>query len=219
MLHSFSFLTVPGTWLNSDDAYNEDTHTLQPSSNVTCFARALSSKGDPLKGDDGIAQLVYYQVGVGSSGSWWDRISGGITGAGLDENIREAYAFIVQNWRPGDEIFLIGFSRGAFTARSIAGLISTVGILTRSGMTYFYRIFLDYENMNDKDYKNPVSNIDTDMLNACLPLSNPKKRAEYIRNLIGHKGLDGKDDPLTVFSDDKPMITAIGVWDTVGQTF
>jgi Uncharacterized alpha/beta hydrolase domain (DUF2235) len=202
--------------MNSDDPYDAKTHALEPSTNVTRFARSLNSKGDPLKGEDGITQLVYYQAGVGSTGSLWDRFNGGVTGAGLSENIREAYAFITQNWSPGDEIFLIGFSRGAFTARSIAGLISTVGILTRSGMAHFYRIFLDYENMNEKNYHNPVKDADTDILNTCLPLGDHKKREEYLRILTEHKTPDGQNDPLTIINDVEPMITAIGVWDTVG---
>jgi uncharacterized protein (DUF2235 family) len=204
--------------MNSDNGYDDKTHALLPSSNVTRFARALSSRGDALREEDDIPQLVYYQAGVGSTNSLWDKISGGITGAGLDEHIREAYAFIAQNWYPGDEIFLLGFSRGAFTARSISGLISTVGILTRSGMAHFYRIFKDYENMNEKNYHNPVKDSETDMLNKYVPLSDPAKRADYIRKLTEHKTPAGEDDPFTVFNNDEPMITAIGVWDTVGQS-
>jgi hypothetical protein len=86
-------------------------------------------------------------------------MKGGATGSGLDEHIREAYSFIAQNHNDGDQIILTGFSRGAFTARSIAGLIDTVGILSRMGMTHFYRIFKDYENMNVQDWnKNPAEN-------------------------------------------------------------
>lgn len=90
-------------------------------------------------------------------------------GTGLDEHIREAYAFIVQNYVEGDEIILLGFSRGAFTARSIAGLIDTVGLLTRGGMAHFYRIFKDYENMNIVKYENPVPGLD--IPKKCLPIS------------------------------------------------
>lgn len=54
---------------------------------------------------------------------------------------------------PGDEIFLLGFSRGAFTARSIAGFIAAVGLLTRRGMDNFYPIFDDWENQLKPDYK------------------------------------------------------------------
>lgn len=56
------------------------------------------------------------------------------------------------NYEPGDEIFLAGFSRGAFTARSVAGLIASVGLLTRAGLAEFYPIFKDWENQLDDGY-------------------------------------------------------------------
>jgi uncharacterized protein (DUF2235 family) len=64
----------------------------------------------------------------------------------LSENIREAYGFLAKNYMKDDEIFLLGFSRGAFTARSIGGMIESVGLLTTKGMAYFYPIFSDWEN-------------------------------------------------------------------------
>jgi uncharacterized protein (DUF2235 family) len=54
---------------------------------------------------------------------------GGITGAGIDKNIKDIYTFLILNYEPGDEIYLFGFSRGAYTARSIGGLIRNCGIL------------------------------------------------------------------------------------------
>ena len=77
---------------------------------------------------------------------------GGLTGEGIEENIREAYAFIANNWNEGDEIVILGFSRGAFTARSISGLIEAIGVLTPVGMVDFLPIFKDWENQLDPDY-------------------------------------------------------------------
>ena len=54
---------------------------------------------------------------------------------------------------PGDEIILIGFSRGAFTARSISGMIHDIGLLTREGMTNFYAIFKDLQNAKNAKYR------------------------------------------------------------------
>jgi hypothetical protein len=51
-----------------------------------------------------------------------------------------------------DEIYLIGFSRGAFTARSVGGLIATLGLLTKEAMSNFYYIFEDFESAGKKDY-------------------------------------------------------------------
>jgi hypothetical protein len=71
--------------------------------------------------------------------------------------VREAYSFLATNYSPGDEIFLIGFSRGAFTARSIAGLIAQVGLLTKSGLGYLADVFKDVKHQRDPHYrpKNP----------------------------------------------------------------
>lgn len=92
----------------------------------------------------GISQVVYYQAGVGTSGSFVSKALGGATGDGLLENIRAAYGFLAHNYSIGDELFFIGFSRGAFTARAIAGLVTALGILTKSGMNEFYSVFKDY---------------------------------------------------------------------------
>lgn len=79
--------------------------------------------------DDGITQIVHYDNGVGTS--LRDKMSGGITGYGLFENIEQAYQFLIFNYDPGDEIYCFGFSRGAFTARSFIGFIRAVGIIER----------------------------------------------------------------------------------------
>ncbi len=77
---------------------------------------------------DGYEYLVYYGWGVGT-GPLLDRLSGGVMGAGLDHNVRQAYRFLSASYRPGDQIFMFGFSRGAFTARSLCGYLQTVGLL------------------------------------------------------------------------------------------
>ena len=59
----------------------------------------------------------------------WDRFRGGALGSGLSTNIRQAYRFLIRHYRPGDELLLFGFSRGAYTVRSLAGLIRNCGIL------------------------------------------------------------------------------------------
>ena len=77
---------------------------------------------------DGFEYIVYYDRGVGT-GPFLDPLKGGIFGDGLDQKIREAYRFLSYWYRPGDEIFIFGFSRGAFTARSLAGYLQAVGLL------------------------------------------------------------------------------------------
>lgn len=122
---------------------------------MTRIARAILPETTK-KTTEGIPQIVYYQAGIGTEGTWWDHIYGGGTGAGLSENIREAYSFLAKNYMEDDEIFLIGFSRGAFTARSIGSMIASVGLLTTKGMEHFYPIFSDWENQVKPDgWKSP----------------------------------------------------------------
>ncbi|WP_328456829.1 DUF2235 domain-containing protein [Amycolatopsis sp. NBC_00438] len=106
-----------GTW-NTPDQTSGGT----PSpTNVTKLALAVAGKAD------GVPQLLYYHRGVGSYGR--PRLRGGAFGVGVSHDVLRAYRFVVENYEPGDEIFLFGFSRGAFTARSVAGLIRNAGVL------------------------------------------------------------------------------------------
>lgn len=93
--------------------------------NVLRLSRAIKPVAS-----DGVSQITYYQWGVGSAG-WRDKLTGGAFGDGLEQNIEHAYRFLVHNYEPGDEVLLFGFSRGAFTARSLAGLIAACGILRK----------------------------------------------------------------------------------------
>jgi uncharacterized protein (DUF2235 family) len=80
--------------------------------------------------DHGQRQESYYHPGVGTSGKWWDKKLGGGTGAGLDQYIKSAYQKLCYSYSPGDQIFLFGFSRGAYTVRSLGGFIGRCGLLT-----------------------------------------------------------------------------------------
>ena len=99
-------LCCDGTWSTPDQ-----THA----TNVTKIALAVEPDGD------GVAQLVFYQRGVGTS--FGERIRGGAFGWGLSWGVQDVYRFVVDNYEPGDELFLLGFSRGAYMARSTAGLL------------------------------------------------------------------------------------------------
>jgi uncharacterized protein (DUF2235 family) len=81
-----------------------------------------------------IQQWVSYVSGPGARGFLADRLMGGAFGLGLEANLSSAYWHLALNWEPGDEIYIFGFSRGAFTARSLAGLIGRIGILTPEAM-------------------------------------------------------------------------------------
>ena len=79
-------------------------------------------------------QITYYDDGVGTDNLRLLRLLGGAFGWGLKRNIREAYEFLAMTYEPDDKIFLFGFSRGAFTMRSLAGLICRCGLLTRHAL-------------------------------------------------------------------------------------
>ena len=141
-----------GTWL--DSASGLQWKQLPIPSNVTRISLAIKPESS-----DKISQVVYYQAGVGSMGNIIDKVVGGATAVGISENIRAAYSFIANNYYTGDEIFLIGFSRGAFTARTVGGLIDYIGLLTKEGLPYLAEIFEDYENRQNSNYKSAYPNL------------------------------------------------------------
>lgn len=111
-----------GTW-NSPD---ETVHGIAVATNVVRVAQAVLPRAA-----DRIEQRLYYDPGVGTAGSYLKRVFDGATGSGLSVNVRQAYRYLISCYEPGDELFFFGFSRGAFTVRSLGGLIRNCGILRR----------------------------------------------------------------------------------------
>ena len=184
-------LCEDGTWLNSENGSIQGAVSIP--SNVTRIARAIKPVGD-----DGVPQVVYYHYGVGATGTLLNKLSG-LGGAGINEIIREGYSFIANNYSPGDEIYIFGFSRGAFTARSIAGLIDKIGILTKAGLPYLAEIFRDVRHAHDRNYVPKHPDIPfRDKMSAADP--------EY-REELQHLKLTRLDVPIKV----------VGVWETVGS--
>lgn len=89
---------------------------------VTKVALAISDSDA-----DDHRQILHYEKGVGSRPG--EHLLGGAFGVGLSRNIQSCYRFLVRNYEPGDELYFFGFSRGAFAARSLAGLVRNSGIL------------------------------------------------------------------------------------------
>jgi uncharacterized protein (DUF2235 family) len=126
-------------------------------------------------------QLVYYDPGVGNPGAipgvtWQDRLRGKLQrlwglafGQGIYENMAEAYLFLMREWKPGDRICVFGFSRGAFTARSLAGMVARFGILDRAmeGLvpTLLHLYFAD-PKQDEAKYQAIVSQLNTSF---CTP--------------------------------------------------
>jgi uncharacterized protein (DUF2235 family) len=209
-----------GTWMNSDSGWvkgkgGSSGHPQTPS-NVTRIARAMKDQDDAHH-----QQIVYYQAGIGTGVGLYDHIIGGGTGAGLAENIREAYSFLVSNYsehdklKQPDSIFLLGFSRGAFTARSIGGFIGAIGILKKIAMPFFYEIFQDWSNAIDA--KRPPRFFDTYYkLNPGLKKKYPP--AEYIgdKHKIDDYMQAYREILISLSLTQEVKVKCIGVFDTVG---
>jgi len=84
-------------------------------------------------GTDGIKQIKWYDEGVGTK--WYDRFIGGSIGAGLELNIVQGYEFLAKEYEDGDEVYVLGFSRGAYTARSLVGMIRNCGLILPKHLT------------------------------------------------------------------------------------
>jgi uncharacterized protein (DUF2235 family) len=87
-------------------------------------------------------QLVYYSAGVGTQTG--ERLSGGMFGIGINEEVIDAYQWLVEHYEPGAQVFIFGFSRGAFTARSLAGFISKCGLLKPGSPVSMKQMFERY---------------------------------------------------------------------------
>lgn len=133
-------LCFDGTWNKPDYSGNDGEST-----NVYLLSELLS-KSDK--------QLVYYDEGVGCE--WYDRIIGGVSGAGLSDNIKQAYEYLSAVWMPGDKVFLFGFSRGAYTARSLGGMLYSCGLNSspqRPGTEVAFNIYKNADKNERAAYK------------------------------------------------------------------
>ncbi|MGY3233298.1 uncharacterized protein (DUF2235 family) [Bradyrhizobium sp. USDA 4448] len=134
-------------------------------------------------------QRVYYSQGVGTRRG--ESARGGVTGWGIDDEIIEAYTWLIQNFDDGDEIFIFGFSRGAYTARSLSGLICKCGVLRLGAPLSIEQLYARYRIYD----------------------------AATIRSLVGKPLPDSaslEERWLTAYS--RPTkVKYVGVWDTVGS--
>lgn len=177
----------------------------QVPSNITRIVRAIPPVGVDHTGPQPkpITQVTFYQNGIGTGyGGWYQQYIGkyvsGATGEGLAFNIREAYNFICSNYHRDDEVILLGFSRGAFTARSISTLIRQLGLLTPKGLSHLVEITDDWEHQMNKDYKSPYPD-------EPFPNRPSFSTKEYHKTLHDLK-----------MTRQNISIKCVAVWDTVG---
>jgi uncharacterized protein (DUF2235 family) len=148
--------------------------------------------------DKDVPQITYYNSGVGSGGLI-DRFIGGAFGAGLKANVKRGISFLALNYEKGDEIYLFGFSRGAYTARAVAGVLGTGGIpLDISETEDHWNLYQQMAKLKDqRGHYGP----------------NSKKRAPYDTEI---NDLQDKLDKITRYKGKDLPIRCVGVWDTVG---
>lgn len=181
-------------------------------SNVTKLCRLISryseKKTDKARNWH---QLVYYDSGIGTGNlSGVESARQGGTGAGLMENVIEAYNFIALNYQEGDEIFCFGFSRGAFTARAVSGLVADIGVIKPLEMQYFPRIYRAYMRYGSEDVKTGKSFGTQATIDA-------KAGKGFRESAAWQKLIE-----MGTFIDQPPtnasrQIKVVGVWDTVGS--
>jgi uncharacterized protein (DUF2235 family) len=148
-----------------------------------------------------VPQVAIYHDGVGTESLRWLRIFSGATGWGLSRNVKQLYGELARVYDPGDRIFLFGFSRGAFTVRTLAGLINTCGILdvTRYGSN---RLFQKGLRVAYREYRRKYQ--------TWVSLKLRGKRMPDPRQVQYHcVDIPGFDDATP------PVVQFIGVWDTV----
>ena len=167
-----------GTW-NTPDQSDQGRPT--PTNVFKLYAAATEGAVN------GAVQLRYYHPGVGTGDSRTDKLLGGGLGLGLERNIKSAYRNLCDSYTSGDDIFLIGFSRGAYTVRSLGGFITRCGLINLSGL------------------KEPEvwRRIDT-----AFRAGYRKQRDDW--NTEDWPRVDGPKGPATI------PIRFVGVWDTVG---
>lgn len=96
-------------------------------------------------------QTVYYSAGVGTQSG--ERISGGMFGIGINEEVISAYEWLVEHYETDAQLFIFGFSRGAFTARSLAGFISECGLLKPGSPVSIKQLYARYRKGTAKSVR------------------------------------------------------------------
>jgi uncharacterized protein (DUF2235 family) len=133
-----------GTWNRPD----QKAGGVEAPTNVVKLAWAIAPVDSK-----GVSQIVHYLSGVGTE-SIEGKLFGGAFGTGLDDHIRDCYRFLIHNYIPGDELYLFGFSRGAYTVRNLAGLLRNSGLLTLDSADHEGEAVSLYRDRNDRTHPN-----------------------------------------------------------------
>jgi len=204
-------ICMDGTWQNLRQDYPTNVGLIARS--VAHKETVLDAAGNPT--GEYIYQTVIYTHGVGSNigaltkvtfGSWMmamlNKIFGGALGEGLEDGILDTYLRLAFNYEEGDELYIFGFSRGAFAARRLAGIINTAGILSRRSVHRAWDAFqLYYDAPGDDATQEEILE--------------HASRALAFRQEHGKGGRNPDGTRFTI--DAPPKIAYMGVFDTVMQ--
>jgi hypothetical protein len=192
------------------DGTNNTLTANEHDTNVLKLYSHLSSQQRP-------EQLLYYDPGVGAPdalppmtvGDWLrnkiKRLWSLASGRGIYENMAQAYLFLMKHYRPGDQIYLFGFSRGAFTVRCISGMIHLFGILNSQHETMLPTLLRVY-----------FSDVKTAGIFTVFKLCKRMLGVEAAEDLRTRQAVS--DQIRTTFCDAERQLAPvhfIGVWDTV----
>ena len=158
-----------GTWNRPDQGGGP--------TNVTKMARAIKTRNEKQE-----PQIVYYDEGVGT-GNRIDRYLGGSLGIGLGDNVQQAYRFLALNYEENDQIIMFGFSRGAYTVRSLAGLVSLVGLIRKGDLDQMPRIW-DYYRTSPADRRK-------DFIDERMVAARPSIDLIGVWDTVGSLGIPG----------------------------
>ncbi|HET8706147.1 MAG TPA: DUF2235 domain-containing protein, partial [Pseudomonadales bacterium] len=210
-MSKFILFFADGTWNGPD---RDDQDGVSDATNVYKLFYALTGKAVNVKDyiDDSkekekmlasnghVAQVAKYLHGIGDSKNPIKKILGGVFGAGIISRIVRGYTYISRNYDRDDQIILVGFSRGAYTVRALAGLIASEGLLRDAkwlAKEDAYRMGIKVWHRYQKK-RHIGTNI---LLNV---LDNLIDKADFLNHVDAN-------DLVPV-----PAITAVAVWDTVG---
>lgn len=204
-----------GTWNGTDVDKDEDgvpdtTNVLKLfhllAGDTTLESRRLKDEAEKeMREGAALVQMAKYIHGVGDSSNPIERLLGGTFGAGIIARIVRGYTFISRNYEAGDKVYVIGFSRGAYTARALAGMISSVGLLNKAQL-----------DLSDKELAYTMGasawrQYRENARKAQGDLSLREKLADMVSHLPGFARVPLRDGDLM-----PAPVAGVAVWDTVG---
>jgi len=133
------------------------------------------------------SQLKYYDSGVGTDSTPFEHFFGGSMGAVLFQKVQDGYEFLSYVWDPGDEIYIFGFSRGAYTARSLGGMIAFFGVPNKNLDNQTVKRIFDAYRITDRTQRLALK----EGLNAEYGLADVTIRMVGVWDTVGALGIPG----------------------------